>query len=190
MNLFVNIKLETENLTLQTLDSSFAEKVLDYYINNRDFLEKWEPSRDEEFYTISHHIKDLEKETDEALEGRSLRLWIFKKEDEGLQKIIGNIGFSNIIRGVFQSCHVGYKIDKDETNKGYATEAMKKAIEFIFQEMKLHRLEANIIPENYPSIRVVEKLAFINEGISRKYLKINGKWQDHIHMVLLNEEIE
>lgn len=59
----------------------------------------------------------------------------------------------------------------------------------IFDDMKLHRIEANIMPKNKQSLKVVEKLGFYDEGLAYKYLKINGKWEDHIHMVLLNNKI-
>ena len=87
------------------------------------------------------------------------------------------------------SCHLGYKLDKDEVNKGYVTEAIQKGIDIMFNELKLHRIEANIMPKNKCSLRVVEKLGFYNEGLAYKYLKINGKWEDHIHMVLLNDKV-
>jgi ribosomal-protein-alanine N-acetyltransferase len=83
---------------------------------------------------------------------------------------------------------LGYKLDADEINKGYMTEALRKGIDIAFNEVGLHRIEANIMPKNKRSLRTVEKLGFYNEGLAYKYLKINGKWEDHIHMVLLNEE--
>jgi ribosomal-protein-alanine N-acetyltransferase len=120
--------------------------------------------------------------------GSSFRLWVFKKGDNS--RIIGSVGFNNIVRGAFLSCHLGYKSDKDETNNGYITEAIRHGIKIMFDEFGLHRIEANIMPKNKASLRTVEKLGFINEGISRKYLKINGVWEDHIHMVLFNESVE
>jgi ribosomal-protein-alanine N-acetyltransferase len=107
-----------------------------------------------------------------------------------MSKTIGTVSLSNIVRGPFQSCHLGYKLDKDEINKGFMTEAVEKVINITFKDLKLHRIEANIMPKNKASLRVVEKLNFYNEGIAYKYLKINGKWEDHIHMVLLNEDLE
>ena len=113
--------------------------------------------------------------------------WIFKKNDEN--RIIGSIGFSNMVWGVFLSCYLGYKLDKDEINQGYMTEAIKKGIDIVFSEYGLHRIEANIIPRNKRSLKVTEKLGFYNEGTAYKYLKINGIWEDHIHMVLLNDKV-
>lgn len=80
-------------------------------------------------------------------------------------------------------------MDVDEINMGYITEAIQEGIDIMFHEYGLHRIEANIMPKNVRSFKVVEKLGFYNEGLAYKYLKINGKWEDHIHMVLLNDEV-
>lgn len=178
---------ETERLLLKVLDKSYAQLVLDYYLRNKSFLEEWEPIKSEEFYTKEYQEEQLDKELSNIENKRSFRLWIFKKGDSS--KIIGSVGFSNIVWGAFLSCHLGYKLDKDEINKGYMTEAVQKGIDIMFNEFGLHRIEANIMPKNKPSLRVVEKLGFYNEGLAYKYLKINGKWEDHIHMVLLNEYV-
>jgi ribosomal-protein-alanine N-acetyltransferase len=79
-------------------------------------------------------------------------------------------------------------MDGAEINHGYITEALRRAIRFAFEDLQLHRIEANIMPKNVRSIRVVEKLGFVNEGLSRKYLKIAGVWEDHVHYVLLNPD--
>ncbi len=175
----------TPRLCLKVLDSSSATLVTDYLIRNRDFMEEWESAKADSYFTREYQEANLDKETAEAEAGRIFRLWIFKKGEE--DRIIGTVGFSNIIRGAFWSCHLGYKLDRDEINNGYITEAIRKGIEIIFGEFGLHRIEANIMPRNKPSLRVAEKLGFYNEGLAKKYLKINGVWEDHIHMVLLNE---
>lgn len=175
---------DTERLILKNLDKTYAKLVFDYYIRNAEFLEKWEMVKNDEFYTIQYHEKYLEDINNET----SLRFWIFKKDD--INRIIGTVSLNNIVRGSFQSCHLGYKLDKDEGNRGYMTEAVEKIVEIGFNELKLHRIEANIMPKNKASLRVVEKLNFYDEGLAFKYLKINGIWEDHIHMVLLNETLE
>ena len=178
---------ETERLILKVLDKTYSTLVLDYYLRNKSFLEQWEPLRNEEFYTKKYHENQLYNDLINMEKGNSLSLWIFKKNDDS--KIIGSIGFNNIVRGSFLSCHLGYKLDKDEVNKGYMTEAIQNGIDVIFDEFGLHRIEANIMPRNKASLKVVEKLGFYNEGLAYKYLKINGKWEDHIHMVLLNNNL-
>ena len=85
------------------------------------------------------------------------------------------------------SCYLGYKLDREHIRKGYMTEALREGIKWMFHKEKLHRIEANIMPRNEASIKTVEKLGFVYEGISKSYLNINGVWEDHIHMVLLND---
>jgi ribosomal-protein-alanine N-acetyltransferase len=181
--------LETGRLVLRPLEESYAQPVLDYYVRNATLLEPWEPGRCETFYTLDFHRMQLKCERIAMEEGRMLRLWLFKKEDLLYQQPIGTVAFNNIIRGAFLSCHLGYKLDIAYINQGYITEALQTAIEFIFTEYGLHRIEANIMPVNKRSLRVVEKLGFIKEGTACQYLKINGKWEDHIHMVLLNPQV-
>jgi ribosomal-protein-alanine N-acetyltransferase len=186
----VNIEFKTDRLILKVLDESYAKIVLDYYIRNKDFLKEWETLKDDDFYTLEYHKEQLKRDLKDIKESRLLRLWIFKKEDIEFKKVIGTMAFSNIVWGSFLSCFLGYKLDKDEINKGYMTEALRKGIDIAFNKLKLHRIEANIMPKNKASMAVVRKLGFYEEGLAKKYLKINGEWEDHIHMVLLNEELE
>lgn len=185
-----DITIRTERLVLKVLDETYADRVLDFFIRNREFLKKWEPAKDKKFYNIEFHEKYLKRELCNMNNGELCRIWIFKSDDNNYNRTIGSVAFNNIVRGCFQSCHLGYRMDKYEINKGYMTEALKTLIEFAFNELKLHRIEANIIPGNHPSLRVVKKLGFHEEGLAKKYLKINGVWQDHIHMVLLNNALE
>jgi ribosomal-protein-alanine N-acetyltransferase len=177
----------TDRLILKILDNTYAELVLDYYLRNKEFLEVWEPIKTDDFYSINRQKEQLSNELEHINNGNTFKLWIFKKEND--HKIIGSIAFTNIVRGCFLSCFLGYKLDKDEINQGYITEAIQKGIEIMFQELGMHRIEVNIMPKNKPSLRAVEKLGFYNEGMAYKYLKINGTWEDHIHMVLLNDKM-
>lgn len=188
MSNYRGFRLETERLVLKVLDESYAAPILDYYLRNRGFLERWEPARPEGFYTLAYHREVLRVELHRMNENSMVKLWIFTKEDP--LRPIGAVALNNITWGCFLSCHLGYKLDQAEVNKGYMTEAVRAVVEFAFNALLLHRIEANIIPTNYPSLRVVAKLGFYQEGIARKYLKINGSWCDHVHMVLLNEALE
>jgi ribosomal-protein-alanine N-acetyltransferase len=190
MTPLAGLELQTERLTLKILDPSFVDRVLDYVVRNRAFFKEWNPAVDETFYTPAFQRLRLQRDVELLDSGSGVRFWIFKKEDAAFQRVIGDFAFSNIVRGAFQSCHLGYKIDEQELNSGFMTEALRKGIAFAFDDLALHRIEANIMPRNKRSIRVVEKLGFVNEGLSRKYLKINGVWEDHLHFVLLNDDLE
>jgi len=177
----------TEKLILKILKPKDSRLVLDYISRNKEFLREWETDRSDDYYSISNQKKLLKKDYERYKEGLMLRLWIFKNNEP--KKVIGTIAMDNIIRGPFLSSFVGYRLDKDYLNQGYTTEALQEVIHIAFNDMGLHRIEANIMPRNKRSLRVVEKLGFENEGISRDYLKINEKWEDHIHMVLLNKNL-
>ncbi|MBB3109989.1 ribosomal-protein-alanine N-acetyltransferase [Paenibacillus phyllosphaerae] len=180
--------LTTKRLILRSLDGSAADAVRDYYHRNREFLEAWEIKRDDSFYTMEHHEELLG--IDQRLEavGTQVRLWLFHKDAP--ETVIGTATLSNIVRGAFQSCYLGYRIDGELANQGLMTEALQALIEHAFTEMGLYRIEANIMPHNEPSLRVVAKLGFYEEGRAIKYLRINGVWEDHIHMVLRNTKME
>ncbi len=139
------------------------------------------------FFTSDFQKIQLDRDFSYIRQEKMLILWIFKKNEP--EKIIGNVSFTNIVRGNFLSCTLGYKMDVEELNKGYMTEAIEKGIDIIFNDYALHRIEAHIMVSNKRSLRVLEKLKFSVEGLSKSYLKVNGKWQDHINMVLLNEYI-
>jgi ribosomal-protein-alanine N-acetyltransferase len=185
-----DIELYTDRLVLRTIDSTFAARCLDYVVRNREFFEAWNPAVDETFYTLAFQEDRLRLDRELRSQDRAVRLWLFKHEDRAFEQIVGDLAFSNIVRGAFQSCHLGYKIDGVESSRGLMTEALARAIGFAFEALKLHRIEANIMPRNARSIRVVEKLGFVNEGLSRKYLRIAGVWEDHLHYVLLNPDEE
>lgn len=104
---------KTKRLVLKILDKTFAESVLDYYSRNKEFLKEWEPLREEVFYTKEYHEKKLTEDLMSLVKGNLFRLWIFIKGNDN--RTIGNVSFNNIIRGAFLSCHLGYKLDKDET---------------------------------------------------------------------------
>lgn len=178
--------ITTDRLMLRVLDETAAGRVLDFYQRNRAFFETWDTLRDNGFYTLERQINRLKKDYARISAGKSLTLYIFKKDDLKCENVIGVMIFNNILMGSFQSCFLGYKMDQAETGRGYMKEAVGAAIRFVFDGLGLHRLEANIMPRNTPSLRLAKKLGFWYEGLAKGLLKVNGKWEDHVHMVLLN----
>jgi [ribosomal protein S5]-alanine N-acetyltransferase len=94
-------------------------------------------------------------------------------------KIIGVANFSQIFYQAFQNAYLGYYDDLDFASQGLMSEGVRLAIDYAFCTLGLHRVEANIQPENIASINLVKRLGFTKEGFSRRYLKINGEWRDH-----------
>ncbi len=92
---------------------------------------------------------------------------------------MGAINLSEIVRGGFQSAYLGYYVGAAFARQGFMTEALQLMLKYSFNELKLHRLEANIQPANVASVALVKRSGFIREGFSRDYLKICGQWRDH-----------
>jgi ribosomal-protein-alanine N-acetyltransferase len=102
--------------------------------------------------------------------------------------IIGSINLSQIFRGGFQNAYLGYYVGRPYAGQGYMTEALRLMLRHAFLHLKLHRLEANIQPGNMASIALVRRAGFAQEGYSRRYLKICGRWRDHERWALIAEE--
>jgi ribosomal-protein-alanine N-acetyltransferase len=102
--------------------------------------------------------------------------------------IVGSITLSQIFLRGFRSAYLGYYIGERYSNRGYMTEALQLILRFAFQTLELHRVEANIQPGNLPSIALVQKAGFTQEGYSKRYLKISGRWRDHERWALLVED--
>lgn len=175
----------TERLELVILDRSDAGEVLDYYLRNRTFLAPWVPKRSGDFFTKRYQQQVLSRDFAEAASRTKLPFWLRRRAD-GL--IIGAAVFSNIIYGSFQSCFLGYNLDGESTGRGLMTEALRAALRYVFDTIGLHRVEANVMPRNHPSLGLLRRLGFHYEGYASRYLEIAGVWEDHIRMALLAEE--
>ena len=115
---------------------------------------------------------------------RNIGFLVIRNEDDALA---GVINFSEIIRGAFHSAYVGYYAFAPLAGDGYMTEGFALALDFAFRELKLHRIEANVQPANSPSLALVERIGFAREGYSPRYVKIAGRWRDHVRFAVLAE---
>lgn len=102
--------------------------------------------------------------------------------------IVGALEISQIVLGPFRSAYLGYEVGAPYARQGYMHAGLGLAIGHAFGALGLHRLEANIRPENAASIALVRRLGFAREGYSRRYLKIGGRWRDHERWALLAED--
>ena len=93
--------------------------------------------------------------------------------------IVGVLVLSQIVRGMFDSAYLGYYAEQPHVGQGYMTEGMRLVLRHAFTAMKLHRVEANVRPENVTSIALVKRSGFRLEGLSPRYLKVAGRWRDH-----------
>ena len=97
--------------------------------------------------------------------------------DDG--KLVGAINITNIVQGVFQSGYLGYFAFSGSQGRGFMAQGLRAVVLHAFAALRLHRLEANIQPENKSSIALVNACGFNQEGYSPAYLKIGGRWRDH-----------
>lgn len=180
----MNTTEESRRLYLKVLSASDAQKVLDFYIRNKDFFEPWEAARVPNFYTLNYQQAVLVDEMNQFIHRKYLRFYLFLKENPDI--IIGSVCFSNIHYGIYQNCLLAYKIDKNYIRHRYAAEAVAKSLDLFFHDWKLHRIEVLISPKNIPSLNLSKKLGFYPEGISYSCVKINGQWQDCHRLVMIN----
>ncbi len=180
-------QIETKRTIVRTFTPGDSDALLAYLLRNKDFLAEWSPEREESYYQVGRVEAMIRAQIAEAEQTRGYEFGIFQKA-EG--ELIGTIGLSNIVYGPFRSCFLGYRLNGRDQGKGYMGEALDAVVAFAFGELKLHRLEANVMPRNLRSKRVLQKRGFRSEGLSERYLKINGVWEDHEHYVLLNEDLE
>ena len=180
--------LNHHQLCLLPPEPRFSRALAAFYQKNREFFRPFNPARDEEFFTEAYQRQVLEQEHLAWQQRTSYRFYIFLPHDP--ETIIGIIGLNNVVWGGFRSCFLGYKLDQEHTNRGYMTMAVNLVTDYAFRELGLHRIEGNVMPRNLASRRVLEKCGYVNEGLSPRYLQINGVWEDHIHMVRRNTAME
>jgi ribosomal-protein-alanine N-acetyltransferase len=122
----------------------------------------------------------------DRLDSPTYRYWLIERRAD--RAIVGAVELSQIARGNFRSAYLGYQIGAPFARRGYMREALATVLTQAFGRLRLHRVEANIQPENAASIRLVRGLSFRREGLSRRYLKIRGRWRDHGRWALLAED--
>ena len=144
--------MKNQYIQLVPANLSLAEQVVEYYKRNRDFLEAFEPVRSEEFFSLEYQRAALKKEMVEYEARTAFRFYIISMEQPS--KIIGIIGLNNVVWGAFCSAFLGYKLDKDYANKGYMSAAVEMLTKYAFEELGLHRIEANVMPKNLSLIHI------------------------------------
>lgn len=181
--------LETERLVLTLGPPDAAARYLAYAVENEPRLGPLEPPRPEGYFTEAYWRRRLEQNIEELERDVSCRFGIFLREAgarSGSFELIGHANFSQITRGGFQSCMLGYSLDGGAVGKGFMTEALRAAIDYAFGPLGLHRIQANYMPSNERSGRVLRGLGFVVEGYARDYLFLGGAWRDHVLTARLN----
>lgn len=171
--------LMTERLTLSITPPSQAHLMADYMQRVRQAHAPFSPPAPEGFYTVEYWLKRCALNHEELDQDRSARYSL--RLNQALEgPIIGQCNLSNIVRGAFQACHLGYNIDPAYEGKGLMSEAVEAIVALAFDKLNLHRVMANYLPDNDRSRRLLERQGFIVEGLAPQYLMIGGQWQDHV----------
>lgn len=166
-----------------------GNKVFLRYVAHEDFDEMLAMFRESRKFYRGLINPPLDRESFTAYVDRNLDeanecFVICRKSDD---KIVGAINLSQIFRKAFQNAYLGYSLGVKYTGNGFMTEAVELILRHAFKNLKLHRVEANVQPENIASIAVFRRCGFTKEGFSEKYLKISGRWSDHERWAIVKE---
>lgn len=179
------VRLTTDRMVLRLVHDRDAHRLAEYYAENRAFLKPWEPVRDESHCYPSGWQARLGLITEMQKQG-SAYYFILLDPDEN--RVMGVANFSNVLRGSFHACFLGYSLGQELQGKGLMQEALQTLIRYMQRQQKMHRIMANYMPHNKRSGQLLERLGFEREGYAKDYLLIDGKWQDHVLTALTWQE--
>jgi len=148
---------------------------------NREFLAPWSPDRGPRHLTLEGQRRAVADAL--VLHARGTALPHVIVCEDG---VVGRVTLSDITRGTFSSCHLGYWLSQSHNGRGLATAAVGEMLDIAFSELGLHRVEAGTVPHNVRSRAVLERNGFVQFGYAPAYLKIAGEWQDHVLYQALN----
>lgn len=170
------------DVALRLVDEDDARVLADLLRVGRAFLAPWEPERDDAFFTEDTQRRLVGEALARSAAGTAVPFVIL---DEGA--VVGRITVTDVVRGAFQSAHLGYWVAEAAGGRGVATAAVAAAVRTAFDDLGLHRLQADTLVHNTASQRVLARNGFTRIGLAPRYLRIAGRWQDHVLHQLLDE---
>lgn len=175
--------IQGNRIYLRHLNEHDASRLFEYELKNRDFFKPTSFTRNDNYYTLENIRKNIDNYKKEIASKSSYRFGIFLNSNHNL---IGMIALNDVLWSL-KTSYVGYSLDQNHTSNGYMSEALNLLIKYSFDDLKLHRLEAGVMPNNVSSWKVLERCGFVREGLLRKNVHINGQWEDHYIYGFLNE---
>ncbi len=165
---------------LKTKDSRELERLI---LGNGDWLKPWEATNPygPNKFDIRQMVRGLIRQRDD----QSGLPFIIEYQGQ----IAGQLNIANILYGSVSSAVLGYWIAPEFAGKNITPTAVALAVDYLFSEVGLHRIEIDIRPENKASLRVVQKLGFRYEGLKKNFIHINGDWRDHYVFALTSPEV-
>jgi [ribosomal protein S5]-alanine N-acetyltransferase len=162
------------------------DELLALRLSSRAQLEQWEPRRDERWWTREGQRAELQLDVQAWAAGTGYPFAVLDLASGG--RLAGRVSLANVVRGAWGNANLGYWIAESATRRGHATRAVRLALRFAFEQAGLHRVQPAIIPRNAASQAVARKVGFRYEGRALRYLRINGRWEDHDIYALTAED--
>lgn len=178
------LAIDTPRTRITALSVADAALLLDYRLRNRNHLAPSEPARRPEYYTQQAAAERIAQMQAEAEAGTALYLAAI---DRASGQLVALCSFTNIVRGPFQACHLGFSVDQAHEGSGLMAEVAGAGINYVFDQLHLHRIMAAHMPRNERSAGLLARLGFEREGYARSYLRINGQWEDMVLMALVDD---
>jgi [ribosomal protein S5]-alanine N-acetyltransferase len=178
--------IDTDRLIIRLAEPAEVSEIVRYYRENHDHLQPYSPTFDGEQVDEAAWREQVIDRHLELSRHESFRAFIFLRGSP--RRIAGNINLTQVVRGAFQSCVLGYNLEAGAQGNGYMTEAVRATVKFAFSEWKLHRVAASYMPRNARSGAVLERCGFRVEGTAPAYLRINGRWEDHVLTAIINSD--
>ena len=178
--------LPTARLRLVAADEKLAAALADFHVRNQAHLAPWDPPAPADALTEAAQAQRLHESASAFAAGTAYRYLLQPIGD--ITRVIGTVQFSNIARGPYQSCSLGYALDQALEGQAFMTEALRSAIAEVFSpRVNLHRIQAAFRPENWRSAKVLKRLGFHEEDVCPDDLFIDGQWRVHQLVALLNK---
>ena len=184
----LDVKLDAKRVVLRAPRATDIAELRALLIRNAEHLRPWSPSPPpgtnpagftELGRSIARHRRDWKAGSGYVF---ILQLRVPR------EPIVGRIALTSVTRGPFQSAQLGYWMDSGHVRRGLMSEAVDATLAFAFDRLGLHRLQAAVMPTNQASRAILQKRGFREEGYAERYLRIAGKWEDHVLYGLTLEE--
>jgi ribosomal-protein-alanine N-acetyltransferase len=168
---------------LTPLVAGDAEEMLALLLRNRAFLEPFDPIRPESDLTLDGQRASIAELEEARAAGTT---YAFTIRAGGM--LVGRVTLAQVFRKAFRSCYLGYWVGEEHNGRGHATAAVGLAVDYAFDDLGLHRVQANVMTKNPRSARVLKRNGFRKEGLALRYLQVAGRWEDHYLYAITRED--
>lgn len=185
LSAFPSVRLETSRVYIRPPRARDWKQWAALREESRAFLTPWEPTWPRDALGRAAFARRLRRQVTEWRHDLAYSFFVFRREDD---RLMGGLGLSNVRRGVAQMATLGYWMGEPYAAQGYMSEGVTALLSFAFRQIGLHRVEAACLPHNAASRRLLAKVGFTEEGLARAYLRIDGRWTDHVTHGILRED--